>query len=288
MKKLLSVFAVVAMLFSFASCSGDLHDDVKIDPNAMKGNWSYRVIDTAGDDSINMITNNAGGQSGAYGSPDFTVDVSSGTAAIIWDGKGGTDLMLSERTDCPSLSDVGVELSDGQACVFVFTPFSSVNLYCYPVAEGAFVKDEWPGVATTATVAVEKVKATITIKIVNGGSDTKYWFSGLSWDAGWPYAKWGGNPDFATDDAHAKYRATTDADGKATFPSSFESAEVDVGSTLKIGCKVIDIVDDKLADAEKGEPTYDSGDTSINIGELTENKSFVATFDVSSKTWTVE
>ena len=36
MKKLLSVFAAVAMLFGFASCSGDLHDDVKIDPNAME------------------------------------------------------------------------------------------------------------------------------------------------------------------------------------------------------------------------------------------------------------
>ena len=286
MKKILSVFAAAAVLFGFASCSGDLHDDVKIDPNAMKGNWSYRVIDTAGDDSINMITNNAGGQSGAYGSPDFTVDVSSGTAAIIWDGKGGTDLMLSERTDCPSLSDVGVELSDGQACVFVFTPFSSVNLYCYPVAEGAFVKDDWPGVATTATVAVEKVKATITIKIVNGEADTKYWFSGLSWDAGWPYAGWfNGNADFATDDAHAKYRATTDAEGKATFPTPFESAEVDVGSTLKYECKIIDIVEDQI---EAGNPTFNPDNTFINLGELTENKSFVATFDVSSNTWTVE
>ena len=285
MKKLLSVFAAVGMLFGFASCSGDLHDDVKIDPNAMKGNWSYRVIDTAGDDSINMITNNAGGQSGAYGSPDFTVDVSSGTAAIIWDGKGGTDLMLSERTDCPSLTDVGVELSGDEACVFVFTPFSSVNLYCYAVDEGAFTSDDWPGVATTATVAVEKVKATITIKIVNGEPDTKYWFSGLAWDAGWPYARWKGNPVFATDDDHAKYRATTDAEGKATFSTPFESAEVDVGSTLKIGCKFVDIVDDQL---EAGNPTYDSGDTSINITNLTENKSFVATFDASAKTWTVE
>ena len=31
MKKLLSVFAAVAMLFSFASCSGDLHDDIQAD-----------------------------------------------------------------------------------------------------------------------------------------------------------------------------------------------------------------------------------------------------------------
>ena len=31
MKKLLSVFAAVAMLFGFASCSGDLHDEVAPD-----------------------------------------------------------------------------------------------------------------------------------------------------------------------------------------------------------------------------------------------------------------
>ena len=36
MKKLLSVFAAAAMLFGFASCSGDLHDDV------------YKVIDLSG------------------------------------------------------------------------------------------------------------------------------------------------------------------------------------------------------------------------------------------------
>ena len=47
----------------------------------------------------------------------------------------------------------------------------------------------------------------------------------------------------------------------------------------------VDIVDDQLA---AGDPTYDSGDTSINITNLTENKSFVATFDASAKTWTVE
>lgn len=286
MKKILSLIAAGAMALGLIGCSGDLHDDVKVDPNAMKGYWSYRVIDTAGDDSINVITNNAAGQSGAYGSPDFAVDVSSGTAAIIWDGKGGSDLTVSTRTDCPSLSDINVTLNDGEACIFVFTPYTSVNLYCYPIKDvGAFTSDKWPGTSTTATVKVEKVKATITIKIVNGEADTKYWFSGLAWDAGWPYAGWKGNPVFATDDDHAKYRATTDAEGKATFSTPFESAEVDVGSTLKIECKFIDIVDGQL---EEGNPTYDSGNTSINITNLTENKSFVATFDASTKTWTVK
>jgi hypothetical protein len=46
MKKLLSVFAAAAMLFGFASCSGDLHDDVKpaADSGSTEtpaGSWYY-------------------------------------------------------------------------------------------------------------------------------------------------------------------------------------------------------------------------------------------------------
>lgn len=288
MKKILSLIAAGAMALGLIGCSGDLHDDVKVDPNAMKGYWSYRVIDTAGDDSINVITNNAAGQSGAYGSPDFAVDVSSGTAAIIWDGKGGSDLTVSTRTDCPSLSDINVTLNDGEACIFVFTPYTSVNLYCYPIKDvGAFTSDKWPGTSTTATVKVEKVKATITIKIVNGTPGTTYWFSGLSWDAGWPYAKWGGDVSFATSEEKAKYRATADAEGNATFPTAFES-EADPGSSLSFACKIVDIVTENL---EAGDPSYDSGvpeNQIIDIGTLTSSKAFTATFDVGAKTVSVE
>ena len=43
MKKLLSVFAAAAMLFSFASCSGDLHDDV------------YKVIDLSDETIFKLV-----------------------------------------------------------------------------------------------------------------------------------------------------------------------------------------------------------------------------------------
>ena len=167
MKKILSLLAAGAMALGLISCSGDLHDDVKVDPNAMTGYWSYRVLDTEGNTEINMIVNKTGvGQSGAFGSPDFAVDVSSGTAAIIWDGKDGTDLMLSERTDCPSLDDVEVTLADGEACVFVFCPFATANLYCY--ATEGLDEGNWPGVETTATVAVEKWSFTVSqIELIN-------------------------------------------------------------------------------------------------------------------------
>lgn len=194
MKKILSLIAAGAMALGLIGCSGDLHDDAKVDPNAMIGYWSYRVLDTEDNTEINMIVNKAGaGQSGAFGSPDFAVDVSSGTAAIIWDGKDGTELMLSERTDCPSLSDVGVELSDGQACVFVFCPFATANLYCF--ATEGLDEGNWPGVETTATVAVEKWSFTVSqIELVNcpeiGGAGyiaiCEGWVPGNEWNATTP------------------------------------------------------------------------------------------------------
>ena len=192
MKKILSLIAAGAMALGLIGCSGDLHDDAKVDPNAMIGYWSYRVLDTEDNTEINMIVNKAGvGQSGAFGSPDFAVDVSSGTAAIIWDGKDGTELMLSERTDCPSLSDVGVELSDGQACVFVFCPFATANLYCFVTGSEGLDKVNWPGVETTATVAVEKWSFDVSkIELVNcpeiGGAGyiaiCEAWVPGNEWN----------------------------------------------------------------------------------------------------------
>lgn len=167
MKKILSLIAAGALALGLIGCSGDLHDDVKVDPNAMTGYWSYRVLDTEGNTEINMIVNKTGaGQSGAFGSPDFAVDVSSGTAAIIWDGKDGTDLSLSTRTDCPSLADVDVTLADGEACVFVFCPFATANLYCYATA--GLDDGNWPGVETTATVTVAKWSFNVVrIELVN-------------------------------------------------------------------------------------------------------------------------
>lgn len=193
MKKILSLLAAGAMALGLISCSGDLHDDAKVDPNAMIGYWSYRVLDTEDNTEINMIVNKAGaGQSGAFGSPDFAVDVSSGTAAIIWDGKDDTELMLSERTDCPSLDDVDVTLNDGEACVFVFCPFATANLYCFVTGSEGLDEGNWPGVETTATVAVEKWSFDVSkIELVNcpeiGGAGyiaiCEAWVPGNEWNA---------------------------------------------------------------------------------------------------------
>ena len=153
MKKLLSVFAAVAMLFSFASCSGDLHDDVKIDPNAMKGYWSYRVLsaaDVAPSGEVAVIANCDAGQTGACGSPDFKVPATAGTVNyLVWDGIGGTNFTVSGRTDAPT-----IDLGDGEFGICVFTPYVTVNLYCYG---GEGTDDAWPGVEATATAVAQPV-----------------------------------------------------------------------------------------------------------------------------------
>ena len=65
MKKLLSVFAAAAMLFGFASCSGDLHDDVASAGTGgaeLNGSWYYISAGTP-DGTPTVIFNNADKQS---------------------------------------------------------------------------------------------------------------------------------------------------------------------------------------------------------------------------------
>ena len=248
MKKILSLLAAGAMALGLISCSGDLHDDAKVDPNAMIGYWSYRVLDTEDNTEINMIVNKAGvGQSGAFGSPDFAVDVSSGTAAIIWDGKDGTELMLSERTDCPSLSDVGVELSDGQACVFVFCPFATANLYCFVTGSEGLDKGSWPGVETTATVAVEKWSFDVSkIELVNcpeiGGAGyiaiCEAWVPGNEWNA-------------------TTTNKITDAENAVLVLSSTYKAEAEGEADISLGLQILNpetdegFWDNKISNGDK-------------------------------------
>lgn len=200
MKKLLSVFAVVAMLFSFASCSGDLHDDVKIDPNAMEGYWSYAIVDAskATSGTVGVTPSVMGAQAGGFGS-NFLFDIAPGDKLeVLWDGKNGSDCIASTRTDCPSLESLGITLEDGKAAIFVFSTSSWVYLHVYDSVEtetllnGSWQSEEQK---TTATVAVEKWSFTVSqIELVNcpeiGGAGyiaiCEGWVPGNEWNATTP------------------------------------------------------------------------------------------------------
>ena len=164
MKKLiLSAITALAFLFGFASCSGDLHDSVVIDPNAMEGYWSYSVFDAsqATSGSVGVIVSVKMGttQSGAFGSPDFVIPATAGSVqAIIWDGSAGSDLSVSTRTDCPSLESLGVTLQSNEFVIIVFTKTATCDLWVYDSedSDANLSGGTWPGVSTTATVTVEK------------------------------------------------------------------------------------------------------------------------------------
>ena len=233
MKKLLSVFAAVAMLFSFASCSGDLHDDVKIDPNAMKGYWSYRVLsaaDVAPSGEVAVIANCDAGQTGAYGSPDFKVPATAGTVNyLVWDGIGGTNFTVSGRTDAPT-----IDLGDGEFGICVFTPYVTVNLYCYG---GEGTDDAWPGVEATATAVAQPVSYYVSaVKLVG------YEMQG---SAIYALEGWVPGNDFGEGSPNKTSVAESDGSYLITFdtPAKMETTDLDLpNATIKV--QIIDFIDE--------------------------------------------
>lgn len=172
MKKLIiSALAALALLFGVTSCSGDLHDDVLVDPNAMQGYWSYSIFtaSAASSGSVGVIASlNGTPQSGAYGQDDIFSISAGNITYIIWDGKAGSSLTESTRTDEPSASDLGITLGSDEFAICIFTTSSSCSLWVYDSVDtdtnlsklaGA---TDWPGVTTTATVQVAKVSKTLT------------------------------------------------------------------------------------------------------------------------------
>lgn len=207
MKKILSLICGAALALGLMSC-GDNINSVKTDPNAMKGYWSYLVMDGSANTTgeVAVITYKEGkGQSGAFGSPDFNVSIADGNVpAVIWDGKDGTDLMENTRTDCPTLESLGVTLKDGEFAIFAFTPYATVNLWVYD-AENNYTGGSWPGLETTATAEVPKWSMTVKgIKVVNAPAigDAGYiafceaWVPGNTWSKDSPKLTAGDTVEF--------------------------------------------------------------------------------------------
>lgn len=233
MKKLLSVFAAVAMLFGFVSCSGDLHDDVKIDPNAMKGYWSYRVLsaaDVAPSGEVAVIANCDAGQTGAFGSPDFKVPATAGKVNyLVWDGKGGTDFTVSGRTDAPT-----IDLGDGEFAICVFTPYVTVNLYCYG---GDGTDDTWPGVEATATVVAQPVSYYVSaVKLVGYEMQGSAIYALEDWVPGNVFGE--GSPNkTSVAESDGSYLITFDT------PAKIDTTDLDLpNATIKV--QIIDFIDD--------------------------------------------
>lgn len=239
MKKLAGVFAALtALAMVFTSC-GDMND-VKVDPNAMEGNWSYQIFDgseaTSGQVAVITSVGNGATQSGAFGSDPFLVPASSGTVNyIVWDGKGGSDLTISTRTDNPSLDDLEVTLDEGEFVICVFTTSASCDLWVYDSEDDSINLSggTWPGVSTIATVEVEKYAYEIT-KIVLTGYETENsvafceaWVPGNEWNETTP--NYADEPD-------------ENGDFVLTFAEPY-AGELEAGSALTVKIQILDIAD---------------------------------------------
>lgn len=156
MKKLItSAVAALALLFGFASCSGDLHDaempkhePVKIDGAA----WYYYDITVYGDNdgkSGKFILNGSAGQSVDTIMPEFTAKA----GAVVYftadvakkDADKKYELLTSYQTDNPAYT-----ATPGTIRFYIYTNETSPNFYCFGNDNAFATMDgSWPGKAMT-------------------------------------------------------------------------------------------------------------------------------------------
>lgn len=284
MKKLItSAFAALALLFGFASCSGDLHDAVS--PNAMKGNWFYYELDTSAvtTDTISIIFNNGSAQT-----EDVVGVAKTGTVEYIWavpaDGSKVTAIK-NTRTDCP---DKNIGNSTDKLGIYVFTNSSKVNLWAW-AGDTKLTGGTWPGVSITtdAEIKIEKVKVSLTFKVTGAKAEDWLYINGApwSWSGDWPFDGWN---EKDKDEAAAAEKtdaclkltdrfATADASGVATFePLKLEIDKSDSEKTYEI--KVVSIKGEDPRKYEAGMAYSPNGSFAITPNK---DASYTVTIDVS-------
>lgn len=284
MKKLItSAVAALALLFGFASCSGDLHDAVS--PNAMKGNWFYYELDTSAvtTDTISIIFNNGSAQT-----EDVVGVAKTGTVEYIWavpaDGSKVTAIK-NTRTDCP---DKNIGNSTDKLGIYVFTNSSKVNLWAW-AGDTNLTGGTWPGVSMTtdAEIKIEKVKVSLTFKVTGAKAEDWLYINGApwSWSGDWPFDGWNGKDK---DEAAAAEKtdaclkltdrfATADASGVATFePLKLEIDKSDSEKTYEI--KVVSIEGKDPRSYKDGSINYANGSFAITPNK---DASYTVTIDVS-------
>lgn len=288
MKKLItSAVAALALLFGFASCSGDLHDAVS--PNAMKGNWFYYELDTSAvtTDTISIIFNNGSAQT-----EDVVGVAKTGTVEYIWavpaDGSKVTAIK-NTRTDCP---DKNIGNSTDKLGIYVFTNSSKVNLWAW-AGDTNLTGGTWPGVSMTtdAEIKIEKVKVSLTFKVTGAKAEDWLYINGApwSWSGDWPFDGWN---EKDKDEAAAAEKtnaclkltdrfATADASGVATFePLKLEIDKSDSEKTYEI--KVVSIEGKDPRSYKDGSINYDNGSFAITPNK---DASYTVTIDVSDRSY---
>ncbi len=282
MKKLIiSALAALALVFGVTSCSGDLHDDVKVDPNAMQGYWSYSIFTAseAASGKIGVIASSNSGsvKSGEYGKNDIFPIAAENITYIIWDGKAGSTLSESTRTDGPTASDLGITLDSDEFAICIFTPSASCDLWVYDSesTDTNLSGGTWPGVTTTATVQVEKVSYSISgIKLIGYTATNAVYFL----EAWIPNNAWGPSSPNKVE------LADEDGNYVLTFSNAYtnEIAEEDISSTVV----KIQIVDSDADESAFWTNKVEDGSNTVSLPTNCNGKTYtlVVTYSTSGNT----
>lgn len=174
MKKLLiSIITATALLFGFASCSGDLHDlEVpKHEPVTIAdASWYYYDITVYGDNDGKtgkfIVNGDSTKQSPDTAMPAFTAK--DGGVFYFTADKSKTDadgkysLLTSYQTDNPAYTAV-----PGTVRFYVYTNETSCNFYYWDNANAFAGSAGWPGSAMTKDGEVAKVETTKKMSIAS-------------------------------------------------------------------------------------------------------------------------
>ena len=194
MKKLLSVFAAAAMLFGFASCSGDLHDKEVVLPVPVTiedASWYYYDITVYGDNTStgNFILNGSAGQSLDTVMPSFEakkggVFYFTADKTKLADGK--YELLTSYQEDNPAYTPV-----PGKVRFYIYTNETACNFYCFGNDESFDGSLPWPGLAMTKCGAADPTIFVDGCKVINITSEANAgeviyfmggWVPGNTWN----------------------------------------------------------------------------------------------------------
>ncbi len=180
MKKLItSAVAALALLFGFASCSGDLHDEEmpKHEPVTIDGAaWYYYDLTVADDNdgkTGKFILNGSAGQSVDTIMPEFTAKDGGAlyfTAdATKKNADGKYELLTSYQTDNPAYT-----AKLGTIRFYIYTNEISCNFYCFDNDNAFTTMDgKWPGQAMTKIGAEDPFIYIDGCKVVNITSEAK-------------------------------------------------------------------------------------------------------------------
>lgn len=198
MKKLItSAVAALALLFGFASCSGDLHDAEmpKHEPVTIDGAaWYYYDITVYGDndgESGKFILNGSAGQSVDTIMPKFAVKDGGAVYFTADVAKKNADnkyeLLTSYQTDNPAYT-----ATPGTIRFYIYTNEISCNFYCFDNDDAFKTMDgKWPGVSMTKIGAEDPFIYIDGCKVINITSEAKAgqviyfmeaWIPGNTWN----------------------------------------------------------------------------------------------------------